>query len=362
MDVADLLAPGSGLRARGLAIAPGVVAIVTEATSSVAECPGCGAPSEHVHGRYTRTVAAPPGKAGGSCSASPCAGSSAASRRAPGGPSPSGSRPSRPRRRRQPGWPRHTGRSASRRAVSPGHGSPIAWPCPPARTCCCAASGRPTLDRPRRRESWASTTSRSAGAGPMARSWSTSNATASSTCFRTERRPRWRPGCGRTSASSSSRGIGLGLCPGGQRSRARRDASGRSLAPAQEHARRPRARPPAAVESDPRTPGAGERGRRGRSAGRGYFGALERFPRLGGPGPTTGALRRGQADARRWACTAGPSSATSGPTPARTGTPADAGRAPWTRSRPTSDGGSRRDAGSAARSAASSRAWAITAG
>jgi transposase len=57
MDVPDLLPPGSGLRARELAIAPGIVAIVAEATSSVAECPGCGAPSEHVHSRYTRTVA-----------------------------------------------------------------------------------------------------------------------------------------------------------------------------------------------------------------------------------------------------------------------------------------------------------------
>ena len=57
MDVPDLLAPGSGLGARELAIAPGAVAIVAEPTSSVAECPACGAPSEHVHGRYTRTVA-----------------------------------------------------------------------------------------------------------------------------------------------------------------------------------------------------------------------------------------------------------------------------------------------------------------
>ncbi len=57
MDVADVLPPGSGLRARDLAIAPGIVAIVAEPTSSVAECPGCGAPSEHVHGRYTRTAA-----------------------------------------------------------------------------------------------------------------------------------------------------------------------------------------------------------------------------------------------------------------------------------------------------------------
>jgi transposase len=57
MDVPDLLPPDSGLRARELAIAPGLVVIVAEPTSSVAECPGCGAPSEHVHGRYTRTVA-----------------------------------------------------------------------------------------------------------------------------------------------------------------------------------------------------------------------------------------------------------------------------------------------------------------
>jgi hypothetical protein len=57
MDVPDLLPSGFGLRARELAIAPGLVVIVAEPTSSVAECPGCGAPSEHVHGRYTRTVA-----------------------------------------------------------------------------------------------------------------------------------------------------------------------------------------------------------------------------------------------------------------------------------------------------------------
>jgi transposase len=55
MDVPDPLPPDSGLRARELAIAPGLV--VAEPTSSVSECPGCGAPSEHVHGRYTRTVA-----------------------------------------------------------------------------------------------------------------------------------------------------------------------------------------------------------------------------------------------------------------------------------------------------------------
>ena len=69
-----------------------------------------------------------------------------------------------------------------------------------------------------------------------------------------------------------------------------------------------------------------------------------------------------RASPRRWACTAGPSSATSGRTPARTGTPADAGPAPWTRSRPISDGGCRRGAGSAARSDASSRPSAIGAG
>ena len=57
MDVTDLLPPGSGLRVGELAIGPGIVAIVAEPTSSVAECPGCGAQSEHVHGRYTRTVA-----------------------------------------------------------------------------------------------------------------------------------------------------------------------------------------------------------------------------------------------------------------------------------------------------------------
>ena len=57
MDVHDLLPPGSGLRTREVAVASGIVAVVAEATSSVAACPGCGSPSEHVHGRYTRTVA-----------------------------------------------------------------------------------------------------------------------------------------------------------------------------------------------------------------------------------------------------------------------------------------------------------------
>jgi transposase len=57
MDVPDLLPADSGLRAREFAVAPGVVAVVAEATSSVAACPGCGSPSGHVHGRSTRTVA-----------------------------------------------------------------------------------------------------------------------------------------------------------------------------------------------------------------------------------------------------------------------------------------------------------------
>ncbi len=57
VDVHDLLPYGSGLRVGGLAIAPGIVAVAAEPASSVAECPGCGAQSEHVHGRYTRTVA-----------------------------------------------------------------------------------------------------------------------------------------------------------------------------------------------------------------------------------------------------------------------------------------------------------------
>ncbi len=51
MDFGEVLLPGTGLRPRGLILAPGLVAILAEPTESVAVCPGCGQPSDRIHGR-----------------------------------------------------------------------------------------------------------------------------------------------------------------------------------------------------------------------------------------------------------------------------------------------------------------------
>ena len=67
-------------------------------------------------------------------------------------------------------------------------------------------------------------------------------------------------------------------------------------------------------------------------------------------GGCTARATRSGASPPRWACTTGPSSVTSAPTPARTGAPGVAGRAAWIGSRTTSAGGSGRGAGTPGRS------------
>jgi transposase len=57
MDLGEFLLPGTGLRPLGLVIAPDLVAILAEPTASIAVCPGCGKPSNRIHGHYLRTVA-----------------------------------------------------------------------------------------------------------------------------------------------------------------------------------------------------------------------------------------------------------------------------------------------------------------
>ena len=57
MDLGEFLLPGTGLRPRGIILAPGLVAILAEPVASIASCPGCKTPSGRIHGRYLRTVA-----------------------------------------------------------------------------------------------------------------------------------------------------------------------------------------------------------------------------------------------------------------------------------------------------------------
>src|SRR4051794_36872290 len=64
MDLGEFLLPGTGLRPLGLIIAPDLLAILAEPTASIALCPGCKSPSGRIHGRYLRTVAAPPCRGG----------------------------------------------------------------------------------------------------------------------------------------------------------------------------------------------------------------------------------------------------------------------------------------------------------
>lgn len=57
MFTAELLPPASGLAVTSVTITPEVIAIAAAAVAASAACPSCGAPSDRLHSRYTRTVA-----------------------------------------------------------------------------------------------------------------------------------------------------------------------------------------------------------------------------------------------------------------------------------------------------------------
>ena len=253
MDLGEFLLPGTGLRLRGLIIAPDLVAILAEPTASIAVCPGCGSPSGPdprplpPHGRRPPL----PGQAGDPPPPRPPLPvhqrrlPQADLHRAP--PIASHRMP-----RRRTAWPRPIGPSASPSAARPGPASRTSSARPRAPTRSSAGSDRPGASRPlaprpgRRRFRLPQGPDlrhdpRRPGATPR---------------HRPAPGPRGRHGGG-VAAGAPGRGgrlpgPGLGLLPGRPRGRARRDAGGRPLAPAQQHARRPRTRPAPTLGGHPR--------------------------------------------------------------------------------------------------------------
>jgi helix-turn-helix resolvase-like protein len=110
-------------------------------------------------------------------------------------------------------WSQPFGRSAWRWAGRPGPGSRLACGCRPVPRPCSGSCERPPCRRPRPYRPWASTSGPGGGGIAMARSWSTSRTTASSTCCRTARPPASRPGWPSIQRSPSSAAIGATFTP-----------------------------------------------------------------------------------------------------------------------------------------------------